>query len=116
MPQARVFQCPSCREFIATDATSCRFCHTPIDAGSAQAAADAQALENKSFRRKGYAKHMWTGGGLFALGLLVTVGTYVAAATSPSGGRYLITWGLMLSGFGDLLYGLVGLLGELKKG
>jgi uncharacterized membrane protein YvbJ len=115
MSQARVFQCPSCHEFIATDATTCRFCHVPINATSAQTAADAQEQENRRYRRNRAARHMLTGAGLFLLGLVITVGTYAAASSSSTGGHYLITWGLMLSGLGDLLYGFVGWLGELKK-
>jgi hypothetical protein len=115
MSQARVFQCPSCKEFISTDATSCRFCKAPIDASVAATAADAQSLENKRERKKGYAKHMMTGGGILALGLIVTIGSYAAAAASAEGGSYVITWGLVLAGAGDFLYGLWGWLGELKK-
>ena len=115
MSQVRVFQCPKCKEFIATDAKSCRFCSTPIDAQAAQSAADSQEIENKQYRRKQYARHMLIGGGVFALGLAVTVGTYIAAAVSEEGGSYVVTYGLMLVGGGDLLYGLVGWLGELKK-
>jgi uncharacterized membrane protein YvbJ len=114
MSQARVFQCPSCREFIASDAKSCRFCSTPIDAQTAQQAADAQEKENKQYRRKQYARHMLTGGGLFALGAIITVVTYSLAASSRQGGHFVITYGLMLSGAGDFIYGLVGWLGELK--
>lgn len=115
MAQLKVFQCPNCKEFIATDAKTCRFCSTPIDASVAQAAAAAQAQENKQYRRKGYAKHMLSGGGLFGLGIVITVSTFAAAATSQSGGHYVITYGLMLSGVGNFLYGLVGYLGELRK-
>ncbi|MFL6212051.1 MAG: hypothetical protein ACJ74W_24600 [Pyrinomonadaceae bacterium] len=115
MSHARVFQCPRCHEFIATDAKNCRFCSTPIDAQTAQLAADAQEKENKQFRRKQYARHMLIGGGLCALGVVVTVGTYGLAANSPRGGHFIITYGLILSGAGDFLYGLVGWLGELKK-
>ena len=111
----RVFQCPNCKEFIATDATTCRFCSTPIDPQTAQMAADAQQRENKQYRRKQYAKHMLAGGGLFALGLVITVGSYIAATSSEGGGRYSIMYGLMIVGGGDLLYGLAGWLGELKK-
>ncbi len=82
MSQARIFQCPNCREYIATDAKTCRFCSTPIDATSAQSAADAQAIENKRYRQKQYARHMLIGGGLFALGLLITVLTFLIAASS----------------------------------
>lgn len=115
MSQARVFQCPSCHEFIATDAKSCRFCSTPVDVQVAQSAADAQENENKQYRRKQYARHIFAGGGLFALGVLVTVLSYISATTSRGGGHYVVTYGLMLSGGGDFLYGLVGWLGELKR-
>lgn len=114
MSQPRIFQCPRCREFIASDAKSCRFCATPIDTQTAQQAADVQDKENKQYRRKHYSRHILIGGGVLALGILITVVTYNVAASSREGGHYIITYGLMLSGAGDLLYGLVGWLGELK--
>jgi hypothetical protein len=115
MSQVRVFQCPNCKEFIATDAKTCRFCSTPIDAQAAQSAADSQEVENKRYRRNQYARHMLIGVGLFALGLAITVGSYIYAAASEQGGSYVVTYGLMLVGGADLLYGLVGWVGELKK-
>ena len=115
MSHARVFQCPRCHEFIATDARTCRFCSTPIDARAAQVAADAQEKENKRYRRRQYARHMLIGGGLCALGVVVTVGTFSAAASSSGGGHFLITYGLVLSGAGDFVYGLFGWLGELRR-
>ncbi len=115
MSQARVFQCPACKEFIATDATQCRFCSTPIDAQAAQSAADAQDVENKRYRKKQYARHIMIGGSVFALGLAITLLTYMWAAMSEGGGSYVITYGLMLAGGGDMLYGLVGWIGELQK-
>jgi predicted nucleic acid-binding Zn ribbon protein len=114
MSQTRVFQCPRCHEFIATDAKTCRFCSTPIDSNTAQSAADTQEQENKRYRRHQYARHMMLGGGLCALGVLITIGTYSVASSSRGGGHYVITYGLMLSGAGDFLYGLVGWLGELR--
>jgi predicted nucleic acid-binding Zn ribbon protein len=115
MPQISVFQCPSCHEYIAADAKSCRFCSTPIDAQRAQAASVAQETENRLYRRKQYARHMLTGSGLFALGLLIAVVSYVTTVVFSGGGFYLVTYGLMLSGLGDFLYGFVGWLGELRK-
>ena len=114
MPQVRVFQCPGCREFIATDATSCRFCSYPIDAQTAQSAADAQEIENKRYMRQRYARHMLTGGGLCVLGLFITAGTIMAAAFSEAGGYMFFTYGLVICGAGDFIYGLVGWLSELK--
>ena len=113
--QTRIFQCPSCKEYIASDAKACRFCSTPIDAQTAQAAANAQAVENKQYRRKNYARHMMTGGGLCALGLIITIGSYIIAASGEGGGRYMMMYGLVIVGAGNFLYGLVGWLGELKK-
>jgi uncharacterized membrane protein YvbJ len=109
MPQIRVFQCPNCHEFIATDAKSCRFCFIPIDTQSAEVAADAQEIENKRYRRRRYARHMLTGAGLFALGLFISVATFTAAVSSDEGGYYVVTYGLVLSGAGDFIYGLAGL-------
>ena len=110
----KVFRCPTCHEFIAADATKCRFCSAPLDAETAKSAEAAQENENKLYRRKHYARHIFIGVGLFGLGLVITVATFTAAVSSPQGGYYVITYGLMLSGFGDFLYGLVGWLGELK--
>jgi hypothetical protein len=70
--------------------------------------------ENKRYRRKQYALHMLIGAGLFTLGLIIIIGTYSVAASSEQGGHYVITYGLVLSGLGDFLYGLVGWIGELK--
>jgi len=114
MTQVRVFQCPSCHEFIASDSKSCRFCSTPIDARAAQLAADAQDVENRRYMRRRYARHMLIGGALLAAGMVATLVTIAAAVYSPTGGYFIIMYGLMLYGAGDFLYGLAGVLGVLK--
>src|SRR6185295_1486022 len=101
MSQVRVFPCPHCGEFIATDASHCRFCSKPIDHNTARLAADAQVKENERYMRSRYLRHMWRGGGLFILGLVISLGTLAAAYSSPSGGYYVVTWGLVLAGAGD---------------
>jgi hypothetical protein len=75
----------------------------------------AQARENSKYRRGQYQKHMLIGIGLFFLGLVITIGTYAIAASSERGGHYFITYGLMISGALDLIYGLVGWIGELRS-
>jgi len=124
----QVFRCPSCHEFIAADATKCRFCSAPIDAETAKSAAAAQEKENKLYRRKHYAQHIFIGVGVFALGLVITIVLYRAGVyspwryisstrdgyVSPKGGLLdLITVGLMLSGGGEFIYGLAGWWNEL---
>jgi hypothetical protein len=114
MPNARVFRCPRCQEFVATDAKSCRFCSAPIDARAAELAADAQEKENRRYMRRRYARHMLIGFGLFVAGVVVTALTLGAALASPGGGYFIITWGLILYGAGDFLYGLAGWSGVLR--
>lgn len=114
MSQARIFQCPNCHEYISSAAESCRFCKTPIDAETRNRAADEQAKENKQYRRNQYLKHMGLGALLFVGGLFVTIITYAIASSGKGGGHFIITWGLVLSGGIDFLYGLVGFLGELR--
>src|SRR5262245_8810651 len=114
MPQVRVFQCPSCHEFIATDVDSCRFCSGPIDPEMAQLAADAQGRENVRYMRRRYMRHMLIGGAIFLAASAFSVLSLVAALYSPAGGHIIIVYGLVLYGAGDLLYGLVGVLGLLR--
>ena len=118
----QVFRCPSCHEFIAADATKCRFCSAPLDAETAKSAAAAQEKENRLYRRRHYARHIFIGVGLFALGLVIKLATYTSPLSSlrpehdysPHGGFYYVTYGLMLSGGGEFIYGLAGWWDELK--
>ena len=40
------FPCPSCREFINTSMSECRFCHAPVDPQAAMAAVEVQEKIN----------------------------------------------------------------------
>ncbi|HEX3557819.1 MAG TPA: hypothetical protein VHU19_01355 [Pyrinomonadaceae bacterium] len=113
MADVQILQCPGCKEYIASDAERCRFCSRPLDAQTIRIAVAAQQKENKSYRRRHYLKYMLTGLGIFVVGLVITVGTLAMAASSPGGGHFFITWGLMLAGAGNFLYGLVGVIGEM---
>jgi hypothetical protein len=56
--QARVFQCPKCNETIDSSAQQCRFCSAPIDAGTAEVAAEAMAQVNQACSDASYLKIM----------------------------------------------------------
>jgi uncharacterized membrane-anchored protein len=112
MSDVQVFQCPGCKEYIASDAARCRFCRRPLDAQTISAAVAATQADNKKYRRNHYLKHMGTGLGLFVLGTVLTVGSLWSAFASEAGGYYVVTWGLVAAGGGDFLYGLFGFLGE----
>jgi uncharacterized membrane protein YvbJ len=108
MSGVQIFQCPGCKEYIASDATSCRFCHRPIDPQTRQAAVAAQEAENRSYRKKQSVKMMLLGLGLLTAGIIITGGTYTLAAYSSGGGHFIMTWGLIIVGGLRFLQGLSG--------
>jgi len=49
-------------------------------------------------RRRAGRRNMMSGATVCVVGILITVGTYYIAATTPGGGRYAIAWGLVFVG------------------
>lgn len=41
---------------------------------------------------------MWIWSAVAALGILISLGTFAAASSSPNGGGYLVAWGAVLFG------------------
>ncbi len=111
--KAQILQCPDCKEYIASDAQSCRFCRRVLDSWTIQRAVTATQKENKRHRRDHYMEHMVIGFSLFFGGSLLTVSTVWWAFTSEIGGCYIVTYGMIVSGFVDMAYGLYGYLGEV---
>ena len=54
-------------------------------------------------------RNMAIGGVICLIGILVTVGTYSAAASSRGGGHYVVAWGAILFGGIQFLKGLIQL-------
>jgi hypothetical protein len=108
----QILRCRNCQEFIASDAARCRFCGCQFDSATIKAGVAAMRAENKQHRRDHYLKHMLVGFAVFAGGALLTFGSFWVAVKSEFGGYYVVTWGFMLGGLGDFIYGLYGFLGE----
>lgn len=67
---------------------------------TAEAAPDAKSAA---------AKRLMLTGALWCIGgIIVTSVTYNAAASSPTGGQYIIAWGAIAFGFFDFIRGLIG--------
>ncbi|MFY9855379.1 MAG: hypothetical protein WAK26_16025 [Terracidiphilus sp.] len=88
--QARVFQCPNCKETIDTSAQQCRFCSAAIDPGAAEAAADAMARVNQACSDASYLKVMGVSVPIFLVlifipfaGWLGIVGYYFLIFATP---------------------------------
>ncbi len=59
-------------------------------------------------RRARANRNILIGAIFFAVGLLITIGTYHSAASSRGGGTYIIAWGPMLFGFLRMIRGIMG--------
>jgi hypothetical protein len=116
LSKPRVFQCPKCGEYINTNMTECRFCHAPINAQEAQAAAAQLDKANKVEEARtsdGSGMRNMVVGGLWCVGgIVVTAVTYSAAASSPTGGRYFVAWGAIVFGAIQFFKGLFQVLSE----
>lgn len=60
----------------------------------------------------GGGKDMAIGGLICLIGLVVTIGTYAAASSSPTGGRYTVAWGAIVFGGFRFFKGLAGAGGD----
>ena len=108
MSAVQILQCPGCKEYIASDATSCRFCHRPIDPQTRQTAAAAWQAQNRDEATRSARNNMLIGLGLAVVGIAISIGTYAAAASSRGGGRYVVTYGLIIVGGLRFVQGLLG--------
>lgn len=106
------FPCPTCREYLSSDAARCRFCGAEIDRESALEAARQEQLANRLYRRRHYRKHAWRGGGLFAAGVTILVGSYFLFPLLLDTDAAWLPRGLVIGGGADFLYGLYGLGSE----
>ena len=112
MSASPIIQCPGCKEYISSDAAACRFCQRPIDPQTRQVAAAAQQVANSSEHKKQSFRKMLIGLALMVVGIAITAGTYAAASSSRGGGRYVVTWGLIVFGGLRFFQGLFGWVGE----
>ncbi len=55
-------------------------------------------------------RNMAIGGVICVIGLVVSIGSYQAAASSPSGGSYVVAWGAVIFGGFQFLKGLFSMM------
>jgi hypothetical protein len=85
-------------------------CDSGIHPQAAEAMVEAAVKHYPSAVRSGALAQMGMGVVLFAIGLVITVGTYAAASSGGSGGFYLISWGPMVFGVVRVVRGLFRLV------
>ena len=105
-----VFQCRNCNEWISVGVNECRFCKKPITQATADAVMLEQADQDRVDRKNAYVRAMFVGAGMFAVGLIITVGSIAFAMMSSGGGFYFVTYGLVIVGIINFFRGLIGWL------
>ena len=112
---AKVFRCPQCREYMATDQPQCPFCQAPVDAATAHTASVVAEVTNQLYRKAHYKKHLMTGGALLSGGLALVVGSYFLSLAIFDKELFYFSRALILGGGADFGYGVYGLLSEAKS-
>jgi hypothetical protein len=110
-----VFRCPACAEYIASDSGTCRFCLVKIDPEVAHSGLQQQAVLNQVFRRRTYRTHMIRGGALLLASLSFVIFTYYFSEPVLGTTSFWAPRVLMIGGGADFLYGIYGLLIELRN-
>ena len=85
-------------------------CNSGIHPQAAAEMVDGAVKNYPGAVRSGALAQMGTGAVLFAVGLLITVGTYAAASSGGTGGFYLVSWGPMVFGVVRVVRGLFRLV------
>lgn len=112
--ERKVFRCPNCKQFISNQVDKCRFCSTHITDEMKFESVKLQENEDKGFRVKTQKIWLYTGVGVFALGLIL-LGVSLYSIYYTNEGRFFI-WSpiLILVGFGQIIYSLFDIYHEKK--
>ncbi|MDQ6786184.1 MAG: hypothetical protein M3033_05125 [Acidobacteriota bacterium] len=110
-----VFKCPNCQQFISTKQDACRFCSFQLNDDIKAKAIMKEADDTRQYRRNMHKKVLYVGLGIFAIGAVLSIATFITLFVSGSG--FYFPWSpvIVLFGLGQMLIGLLGIIGERKK-
>jgi hypothetical protein len=110
-----VFQCPNCQKYVSNKADACRFCGFPLSDQVKAKAIEKESDDNRQFRRKGHKAMLYTGLGVFVLGLFLSAASYTTIFVTGQG--FYFPWSpvIALVGLGQILYGFLGMREERKN-
>lgn len=70
---------------------------------------EERSRQYSKLNRDAALRNMAIGGVICAIGLVISIGSYQAAASSPSGGSYVVAWGAVIFGGYQFLRGFFAL-------
>jgi hypothetical protein len=110
----QVFRCPNCQQFISTKVDKCRFCSINVTDEIKLKGIEEQENEDKAHRVKDHKNWLYSGIGVFALGLFL-FGYSLFTIYFTNHGRFFI-WSpiLVLVGLGQILYSIFDIYNEKK--
>jgi len=110
-----VFQCPSCQQYISTKYDVCRFCSLPLSDEVKTKAVEQEAEGTRQYRLNMHKGVLWSGLGIFAIGLVLSVISIFSIFIAEQG--FYFPWSpvIVLWGLGQMLIGLNSIRDERKK-
>jgi len=99
--QRQVYKCPACQQFMSTDSDICQKCSFRVPEELKQSAINNQIEEVKEEANKSHRSTVYSGIGLFGLGLFYWLWPFGFLQHFPTVG-----FGLMISGVITMLFGL----------
>jgi hypothetical protein len=102
-------KCIKCGLYNFAGATACKRCQQPILYQPPVPPVDQMnQLQNPDNVQHSGGADMLIGGVICLIGVVITVGSYSMASSSPKGGSYTIAWGAIVFGGIRFLKGMVG--------
>src|SRR5689334_17113521 len=102
-------KCIKCGLYNFAGATECKRCQQPILYQPPVPPVDQMnQLQNPDNVQHSGGADMLIGGVICLIGVVITVGSYSMASSSPKGGSYTIAWGAIVFGGIRFLKGMVG--------
>jgi|SRR5215213_11530718 len=110
-----VFQCPNCQQYISTQFDACRFCSFPLSDEVKAQAIGKEAEGNRQYRMKMHKGVLYSGLGIFALGVVLSSVSILTIFVTYQGVYFPWSPLIILWGLGQMLIGFNGMRDERKK-
>ena len=110
-----VFQCPDCRQYISTRFDACRFCSFPLTDEIKAQAVGQEKEGNRQYRIKMHRAVLYSGFGIFALGVALSGISIVSIFFIEQGVYFPWSPVIVLFGLGQMLVGFNSLRDERKN-
>ena len=110
-----VFKCPKCQQYISNKVEICRFCSFPLTEEIKAQAIEKEDNDTRQYRIKMHKGVLYSGLGIFALGVLLAFGSIISIFVAGKGIYFPWSPIIVLFGLAQMFIGFRGIREERKK-